>query len=126
VRRPTRRGRKNVELLLIENVGNLLCPAAYDLGEAAKVALLSVPEGDNKPLKYPGLFQRGDLMVLTKIDLLGTSDFDPDRAEENAREVAPHIEVLRLSCKTGEGVEGWTEWLETQLARTAPFAARPA
>jgi hydrogenase nickel incorporation protein HypB len=116
----------DIELLLIENVGNLICPAAYDLGETAKVAILSVPEGDDKPLKYPGLFQRADLMVMSKIDLLGSSDFDPDRAEANAREVAPHIEVVRLSCRTGEGLEGWTRWLATQLALTAPTTAQPA
>jgi hydrogenase nickel incorporation protein HypB len=113
----------DIELLLIENVGNLICPAAYDLGEAAKVALLSVPEGDDKPLKYPALFQRSDLMVVSKIDLLGSSDFDPDRAETNAKEVAPHIEVVRLSCRTGEGLEGWTRWVWSQLARTAPLPA---
>jgi hydrogenase nickel incorporation protein HypB len=116
----------DIELLIIENVGNLICPAAYDLGEAAKVAILSVPEGDDKPLKYPGLFQRADLLVLSKIDLLGTSDFDADRAEANAREVAPHIDVVRLSCRTGEGVEGWTGWLATQLAETACLTASPA
>jgi hydrogenase nickel incorporation protein HypB len=114
----------DIELLLIENVGNLICPAAYDLGEAAKVALLSVPEGDDKPLKYPGLFQRADLMVISKIDLLGSSDFDADRAERNAREIAPHIEVVRLSCRTGEGLGRWTGWLTTRLAQTAPLTAR--
>ena len=101
-------------------------PYAYDLGETAKVAILSVPEGDDKPLKYPGLFQRADLMVVSKIDLLGTSDFDADRAEANAREVAPHIEVVRLSSRTGEGLEGWTAWLASRLARTAPLMAHPA
>lgn len=116
----------DIELLLIENVGNLICPAAYDLGESAKVAILSVPEGDDKPLKYPGLFSRADLMVISKIDLLGSSDFDADRAEANAREVAAHIEVVRLSCRTGEGLEGWTRWLAGQLALTAPLTARPA
>jgi hydrogenase nickel incorporation protein HypB len=114
----------DIELLLIENVGNLICPAAYDLGESSKVALLSVPEGDDKPLKYPGLFKRADLVVISKIDLLGSSDFDVDRAEANAREIAPHVEVIRLSCRTGEGLEGWTGWLARQLARPAPLTAR--
>jgi hydrogenase nickel incorporation protein HypB len=113
----------DIELLLIENVGNLICPSAYDLGEVAKVALLSVPEGDDKPLKYPGLFSRADLMVVTKMDLLGSNDFDADRAEANAREVAPHIEVVRLSSRTGEGLEGWTRWLARQLAGVAPLTA---
>jgi len=116
----------DIELLLIENVGNLICPAAYDLGEAAKVAILSVPEGDDKPLKYPGLFKRADLMIVSKIDLLGSNDFDADRAEANAREVAPHIEVVRLSCRTGEGLEGWTRWLASQLVQTAPLTAHQA
>jgi hydrogenase nickel incorporation protein HypB len=115
----------DIELLLIENVGNLICPAAYDLGEAAKVALLSVPEGDDKPLKYPGLFQRADLMVITKIDLLGSSDFDADRAERSAREVAPHIEVVRLSTRTGEGLERWTGWLARQRVEALPLTAHP-
>lgn len=106
----------DIELLLIENVGNLICPSAYDLGEAAKVALLSVPEGDDKPLKYPGLFKRADLMVINKIDLVPYTDFDVDRAVKNAREVAPHIDVVRVSCRTGHGIEGWFQWIQGRLA----------
>lgn len=106
-------------LLLIENVGNLICPAAYDLGEAFKVALLSVPEGDDKPLKYPGLFQRADLLLITKMDLYGLSDFNLDRAFRNALEVAPHIDILPISCQTGEGLRGWFGWIESRLSRPA-------
>jgi hydrogenase nickel incorporation protein HypB len=109
----------DVELLLIENVGNLICPAAYDLGEGAKVAILSVPEGDDKPLKYPGLFKRADVVVISKIDLLGTSEFTLERARENAREIAPHVEIVELSCRTGEGLEGWFGWLEQRMVAPA-------
>jgi hydrogenase nickel incorporation protein HypB len=107
----------DARVLLIENVGNLICPAAYDLGEAAKVAVLSVPEGDDKPLKYPALFQRSDLLVINKTDLLGSSDFDLARATANARDVAPHLEVLPLSCRTGEGLSSWFQWIESRLDR---------
>lgn len=102
-------------VLLIENVGNLICPAAYDLGEAAKVAVLSVPEGDDKPLKYPALFQRSDLLVINKIDLLGLGDFSLERATANAHQVAPHLEVIPLSCRTGEGLAAWLHWIEDRL-----------
>lgn len=114
----------DIELLLIENVGNLICPAAYDLGEAAKVAILSVPEGDDKPLKYPGLFKRADAVVISKIDLLGTSDFSLERAVANVKEIAPHVETVELSCRTGEGLECWFGWLEGRLVQ--PAMARKA
>jgi hydrogenase nickel incorporation protein HypB len=107
-----------IRLLVIENVGNLICPAAYDLGEAAKVAVLSVAEGDDKPLKYPSLFQRAELMVINKLDLLELTDFRLDRAIANAREVAPHLEVISLSCRTGEGLEAWYRWIEDRLDRS--------
>jgi len=106
-----------IRLLVIENVGNLICPAAYDLGEAAKVAVLSVAEGDDKPLKYPSLFQRAELLVINKLDLLELTDFQLDRAIANAREVAPHLEVMSLSCRTGEGLEAWYQWIDERLDR---------
>lgn len=115
-----------VRLLLIENVGNLICPAAYDLGEDRKVAILSVPEGDDKPSKYPGLFKRADLVVISKIDLVGLSDFDVEKAVANAREIAPHVEVIRLSCRTGEGLDLWYHWLEARLAEKPQRKARAA
>jgi hydrogenase nickel incorporation protein HypB len=99
-------------LLMIENVGNLVCPAAFDLGEAHKVAILSVTEGEDKPLKYPDMFRAADLMLLNKIDLLPYLSFDVERAIEFARRVNPNIEVLRLSATTGEGMEAWLAWLE--------------
>ena len=99
-------------LLLIENVGNLVCPAAFDLGEAHKVVILSVTEGDDKPLKYPDMFHAADLLVLNKIDLLPHVDFDVDAAISYARRVRPGIEVILLSARTGEGFADWLDWLE--------------
>lgn len=113
----------DLELLIIENVGNLVCPSSYDLGEDAKVVLLSTVEGDDKPQKYPGMFRRSALLVLTKMDLLGLTDFDPDRAVAYARAVNPDIEVLRTSCRTGEGLETWCAWLEERVRAKRARAA---
>ena len=99
-------------LVLIENVGNLVCPAAFDLGEEAKVVILSVTEGEDKPLKYPDMFRRADLMVLNKADLLPHVAFDVERCVEYARRARPDIEVLEVSATTGQGLEGWYRWLE--------------
>jgi len=104
------------DLLIIENVGNLVCPSSYDLGEDLKVVLLSTAEGDDKPLKYPAIFRRAGLVVLTKTDLLGSSDFDPERAEAHARMIHPGIEILRLSCRSNAGMEDWFAWLERLMA----------
>ena len=100
------------DLLFIENVGNLVCPTSYDLGEAAKVVLLSVPEGEEKPLKYPGIFFKSKLMVLTKIDLLPYVPFRLEEAIANARSIQPGIEILQVSCTTGAGLDGWLEWID--------------
>jgi hydrogenase nickel incorporation protein HypB len=101
----------SLDLLLIENVGNLVCPTSYDLGEAAKVVLLSVPEGEEKPLKYPGIFFKSKLMVLTKIDLLPYVPFRLDDAIANARSVHPGLEILQVSSATGAGMDDWLNWL---------------
>jgi len=106
-------------LLFIENVGNLVCPAAFDLGEAAKVAILSVTEGEDKPLKYPDMFQAARLMLLNKCDLLPYLEFDVERAVENARRVNPTIEVIRVSAKSGEGMDEWLAWLKREQATVA-------
>ncbi|WP_374370520.1 hydrogenase nickel incorporation protein HypB [Piscinibacter sp.] len=98
-------------LLFIENVGNLVCPAMWDLGEAAKIAILSVTEGEDKPLKYPDMFAAAKLMVLNKTDLLPHLDFDMPKCIEYARRVNPGIEVLLVSAKTGAGLDAWVEWL---------------
>ncbi len=99
-------------ILFIENVGNLVCPAAFDLGEAHKVAILSVPEGEDKPLKYPDMFAASDLMLIHKMDLLPYVDFDLDRCIAYARQVNPKIEVLQVSARSGEGLETWIDWLQ--------------
>jgi len=105
-------------VLFIENVGNLVCPAAFDLGEAHKVAILSVTEGEDKPLKYPDMFHAADLMLLNKIDLLPYLQFDVDKCIEYARRVNPNIKVLRVSATSGEGMDGWYRWVKAtqQLA----------
>lgn len=105
-----------LDVLFIENVGNLVCPASYDLGEAAKIVLLSVTEGEDKPLKYPSIFHKSSLLILTKIDLLPFVPFDIEAAEANAREVNPGIEILRVSCSTGEGMEAWRAWIAARRA----------
>ncbi len=108
-------------LLFIENVGNLVCPAMWDLGERAKIAILSVTEGEDKPLKYPDMFAAARLMVLNKVDLLPHLDFDVARCIENARRVNPGIEVLLVSAKSGAGMDAWLDWL-----LDADSAAQPA
>jgi hydrogenase nickel incorporation protein HypB len=102
-------------LFLIENVGNLVCPAAFDLGEHHKVAILSVTEGEDKPLKYPDMFRAADVMLLNKCDLLPYLAFDADLAEANARRVNPDLTVLRVSATSGEGMAAWIDWIESGL-----------
>ena len=98
-------------VVVIENVGNLVCPAMFDLGEQAKVAILSVTEGDDKPLKYPDAFAAARMMVLSKIDLLPHLDFDVGSCIEHARAINPDIEVLQVSARSGQGMVGWIDWL---------------
>jgi hydrogenase nickel incorporation protein HypB len=111
-------------VVLIENVGNLVCPAMFDLGERAKVVVLSVTEGEDKPLKYPHMFRAAELMILNKTDLLPHLDFDVSLALANAREVNPDIMVLQVSARSGEGLATWYDWLrrEVSRAREAAFA----
>jgi hydrogenase nickel incorporation protein HypB len=103
-------------VVLIENVGNLVCPAMFDLGERAKIAVLSVTEGEDKPLKYPHMFRAAEVMILNKIDLLPYVDFDAERAIAYAREVNPDITVLRVSARSGEGLDAWYDWLRRERA----------
>ncbi len=102
-------------LFLIENVGNLVCPAAFDLGEQHKVAILSVTEGEDKPLKYPDMFCAADIMLLNKCDLLPYLEFDADLAETNARRVNPDLTIIRVSATTGDGLTAWISWIEAGL-----------
>jgi len=104
-----------LEILFLENVGNLVCPTSYDLGEDARAVLLSVTEGDDKPLKYPATFHHADVLVLNKIDLLPYVPFDAAKACENARRVQPEIEIVELSCTSGEGLDRWHAWLDAHL-----------
>jgi len=106
---------KDTSVLFIENVGNLVCPAAFDLGEAHKVAILSVTEGEDKPIKYPDMFHAADLLLLNKIDLLPYLDFDVDQCIEYARRINPGIQVLQVSTTSGEGLQDWYQWI--RLAR---------
>ncbi len=108
-------GELDGHVLFIENVGNLVCPAAYDLGEAAKVVLLSVTEGEDKPLKYPDMFAASSLMIVNKMDLLPHVSFDVERCVSYARKINPKIEVMRLSATTGEGMEAWFKWIEGKM-----------
>ncbi len=113
-------GLDNRRMIFIENVGNLVCPAEFDIGEHAKVAVLSVPEGDEKPLKYPPLFQASALVVLTKTDLIPYTDFSRDEFMKNVSLVNPTLPVMEVCCKTGDGIDRWTNWLEAQYQAAFP------
>ncbi len=107
---------ENGSVLFIENVGNLVCPAEFDLGEAHKVAILSVTEGEDKPIKYPDMFRAADVMIINKVDLLPYLRFDIERCEAYARQVNPDIRIIRTSATTGEGLESWIKWIMVELA----------
>ena len=115
-----------LDLLLIENVGNLVCPTSYDFGEDAKVVVLSVAEGEDKPLKYPGIFRKAELMLLNKVDLLPHVPFKADLAHENARRIRPDIEIIETSCTTGVGFDQWLRWLAARAERKRASAKRSA
>lgn len=102
---------EDLEVLFIENVGNLVCPTSWDLGESLRVALLSVTEGEDKPLKYPGLFNTSDAAIITKVDLAEACEFDRSRAIENIQAVRPNMPVMETSAKTGQGMSTWIEYL---------------
>lgn len=104
-----------LDILFIENVGNLVCPASFDLGEDARVALLSVTEGEDKPRKYPTLFHRVQAVVVNKMDIAEVVGFDAEAARASIRAVAPHASLLELSARTGFGLEAWYAWVSTQL-----------
>ena len=116
---------EDIDLLLIENVGNLVCPSSYDLGEAAKIVLLSVTEGEDKPLKYPSIFHKSELLILNKIDLLPYVPFDVAAAEANARSIHRDMDIVRVSCQTREGMTEWLCWLDgkRKISRAAAAAS---
>jgi len=105
------------DLLVIENVGNLVCPADFTLGESARVVILSIPEGDDKPLKYPTIFQTCSALIINKIDMLEFSDFSMGRLEESVKKLNPGVKIIPLSCRTGQGFDAWIEWLKDRLKR---------
>ena len=105
----------DLDLLVIENVGNLVCPANYDLGETKKIVMVSTTEGDDKPAKYPSMFRVSDVMIINKIDLLPYVDFDVNTVQKHALLINPDLTIIELSCKTGEGFEGWIKWLQSNL-----------
>ncbi|SRR5581483_3143251 len=115
-----------LDLLFIENVGNLVCPTSYDLGEDAKIVVLSVTEGEDKPLKYPGIFRKAELMILNKIDLLPYVPFDPQLALDHARQINPHIEVIETSCTTGAGLDLWLHWIASRAEKKKAIHAEEA
>jgi hydrogenase nickel incorporation protein HypB len=99
------------DVLFIENVGNLVCPSSFDLGEDMKVVLMSTAEGDDKPQKYPAMFRRSSVLIINKTDLLGQSDFDIKRSGINALNINPDLKIFRMACRTGEGLSEWYAWL---------------
>ena len=111
---------RDTGILLVENVGNLVCPASFDLGEHARVVLMSVTEGEDKPQKYPVIFSNADLVILSKIDLAVAVGFDRAKAVENIRKVAPRATILDVSSKTGLGIDAWRAWLKARLPASVP------
>lgn len=107
---------EGLDVLFIENVGNLVCPSSYDLGEDMKVALISTTEGDDKPLKYPAMFRRSSVMIINKIDLLGLSNFDIDAVRKNALSINPDLEIFETACTKDEGLKTWFDWLEKKVS----------
>jgi hydrogenase nickel incorporation protein HypB len=106
---------RSFDLVLVENVGNLVCPAEFEVGEHTKVALLSITEGEDKPLKYPIMFQEADCLLITKLDLAPHLDIDLNRIEANVRQMNPHVTIIPVSARTGEGLAAWFEWVQTQV-----------
>lgn len=104
-----------IDLVLVENVGNLVCPAEFEVGEHLKVALLSITEGEDKPLKYPVMFQEADCLLITKIDLAPYLEVDLNQIVVNVRQMNPHVTIIAVSAKTGEGLEAWFDWVRSQI-----------
>jgi hydrogenase nickel incorporation protein HypB len=105
----------SMDVVVVENVGNLVCPVEFDIGEAFKVMLLSVPEGDDKPFKYPLIFHESRLLLINKMDLLPYVEYDVRKMCEQSRKLNPHLEIIQISCKTGEGLSSWFDWLKDKV-----------
>jgi hydrogenase nickel incorporation protein HypB len=116
----------NVDLLLIENVGNLVCPASFDLGEASRVVLMSVTEGEDKPLKYPPMFKAADVVLVTKVDIAAAAGFQRDTALENIRRIAPQAQIIEVSAATGSGLEEWYGYLLDKTGQQQQLVAMTA
>jgi hydrogenase nickel incorporation protein HypB len=112
----------DLDLVVIENVGNLVCPAEFDVGEHARAMVYAITEGEEKPLKYPVMFRSADLVAINKIDLLPHLDFDLHRFRANLRQVNANVTTIEVSARTGEGVDAWCEWLRSQVAGSRPHA----
>lgn len=110
-------GFENLDIAILENIGNLICTAGYDTGASKNVMILSVPEGDDKPLKYPPMFAMADVLLISKIDVLEHFDFDMDACKMRARNLNPDIEIFPISAKTGEGMEPWVTWLKNETLK---------
>lgn len=108
-------GIEDLDIIFLENIGNLICPAEYDTGASKKVMILSIPEGDDKPLKYPLMFQESDALVITKLDTLEYFDFDIDKCIERVKYLNPNIAIFKTSAKSGEGMQEWEEWIRKEV-----------
>ncbi len=108
---------KETELFVIENVGNLVCPAGFDLGEDARVVMVSIPEGDDKPIKYPVIFRKASVVLINKIDLLAYTNFNIAKIKKDSFNINPNLRIFEISCKSGEGLEIWFDWLKEQVKK---------
>lgn len=108
---------EEIDLFVIENVGNLVCPAGYDLGEDDRVVMISIPEGDDKPIKYPLIFHNANVLIINKIDLLPYTNFNMLKVKEDALNINPNLKIFEISCQTGEGLENWFIWLKEQVRK---------
>lgn len=110
-------GIKGIDFVILENVGNLVCPAEFDTGACKNAMILSVPEGDDKPLKYPLMFSKVDVLLINKIDTLDYFDFDIEKLKERVKKLNPNVKIIPISAKTGEGIDEWADWLRTEIKR---------
>ena len=112
---------KEIDLFVIENVGNLICPASFELGEDDKVVMVSIPEGDDKPIKYPVMFRKAKILLINKVDLLPYTNFNMSKIKEEALSINPNLKIFKISCLTGEGLENWFVWLKEQVIKKKAY-----